>query len=206
MANMTKIDSAFSKVRNELCELGLLADGKYLDVIECMVSIIPSLGEAGYVFDEGVPWYANFFGYGYEEGVIYLPSNTPHELYVPGGTLADTIRHEFAHAWYWLDPEFINQSWFKLTFERAYVDQWEFGHATYRLLNSYPEEWQKSHYYNEYVSPYAISAPYEDFAETFMTCLRYKNSLDRFKSRPGVYKKVVAVRKAIDKRAQQLGL
>ena len=200
----SKFSPQFNVVRDELCELGLLADGEYLDVIDLIESPIPSFGEAGYVYDEGVSFFAKVFGY--DEGVIYMPVNPPCELYVPGGTIVDTIRHEFAHAWYWLDPEFINQPWFKRTFERSYLNQWKFGYKTYKLLDSYPEEWKKSCYYNDYVSPYAISAPYEDFAETFMTCLRYKNSLDRFKSRPGVFKKVVAVRKAIDKRAQQLGL
>ena len=204
MTDMKLVNTAFHQVRQELCEVGLLADGQYLDAIELIVHPIPSLGEAGFVFDEGVPWYGKIFGY--DEGVIYLPSNTPHQLYVPGGTLVDTIRHEFAHAWFWRDPEFISQPWFTRTFGMPYINKWEFGYKAYKLFRSYPDEWEGSPYFMDFVSDYAISAPCEDFAETFMTCLRYRNSLDRFRSRPGVFKKVTAVRKAIDQTAQKLGL
>ena len=43
-----------------------------------------------------------------------------------------------------------------------------------------------------------MKAPYEDFAETFMTCLRYWGSASRFRNRPGLYQKIMAVRTAID--------
>lgn len=193
---MKKINTAYNQVRSELEELGLLYDGVYLDKIELQISRIPSLGEAGFVYDSGVPWYLGIFGY--EAGVIYLPSDTPHDDYVPGGTLADTIRHEFAHAWAWLDREFINRPWFKKTFVRAYDDEWEIGKSLYHLFKEVPDEFEKSPYFLEYASPYAMSAPYEDFAETFMMCLRYRNSLQRFRRRPRLYKKITALRNAIN--------
>jgi len=47
---MPEVDRAFNKVRNELCEIGLLADGVYLDQIELQVAWLPSWGETGYVY------------------------------------------------------------------------------------------------------------------------------------------------------------
>ncbi|MCC6648796.1 MAG: hypothetical protein IT374_24925 [Polyangiaceae bacterium] len=44
---------------------------------------------------------------------------------------------------------------------------------------------------------YACTAPKEDFAETFMTALRYRCSLGRFASRPWLHRKLLAVRRAI---------
>ena len=83
---MPEVNRAFSKVRNELCEVGLLDEGVYLDQIDLMVAVLPSFGEAGYVY-ERLPITHRLLGY--EEGVIYLPSDLPREAYVPGGTLID---------------------------------------------------------------------------------------------------------------------
>ena len=203
MRDIKKVNTAFNRVRNELCELGLLDDGVYLDEIELIIHWIPGVGEAGFVFDSGVPWIGKVVGY--EEGVIYLPWNTSHEMYVPGGTLVDTIRHEFAHAWAWLDREFIDRRWFKQAFGRSYDSQWNFGKSLWRLFLKQPDEFKQSPYYREFVSEYAMFSPYEDFAETFMMCLRYRGSLDRFRSRPGVYQKVTAVHEAIGVAASELG-
>ncbi|MDD2600319.1 MAG: hypothetical protein PHO37_14020 [Kiritimatiellae bacterium] len=75
---LSKAEAAFNQVRNELCELGLLAAGDYLDEIELVISALPSLwGEAGYVFDQRVPFLARMVGY--EPGNIYLPRNIPHD-------------------------------------------------------------------------------------------------------------------------------
>lgn len=200
-----KVELAFNRVRNELCQVGLLADGVYLDEIELCISGIPSLGEAGFVYDSGVPWLAGTLGY--EEGLIYLPRNTPHSLYTPGGTLTDVIRHEFAHAWAWLDRDFLNRAWFKRAFGRWYDDEWPLGDRLFRLFWKHDEsEFKKSPYYRDFVSPYAMKAPYEDFAETFMTCLRYWGSASRFRNRPGLYQKILAVREAMGVAARRVGL
>jgi hypothetical protein len=52
-------------------------------------------------------------------------------------------------------------------------------------------------YRNEFVSVYASKLAKEDFAETFMIYLRYRNSLERFDNRPGIMKKLKAVESAI---------
>ena len=49
-----KVSLTYNKVRQELWDLGLLADGVGLDEIELFVAALPSMGEAGYVFDNGL--------------------------------------------------------------------------------------------------------------------------------------------------------
>ena len=113
---MANVDRAYNLVRHELAELGLLADGVYLDAIELCISNAKSSGERGYVFEQ-VGHYAKR---GYRPGVIYLPRDLPHQPYKPGMTLCDTIRHEYAHAWYYIDSGFFKQDWFERTFGAAY--------------------------------------------------------------------------------------
>ena len=114
------VDRAFNKVRRELEELGLLADGVLLDQVDLAIAYLPSMGEAGYVYDVGVPFLHRLVGF--SPGVIYLPSDVPHRAYVPGNTLTDTIRHEFAHAWRYLDPDFFDEDWFVNAFGSEYSD------------------------------------------------------------------------------------
>ena len=172
---------AFDRVRSELHGGGLLYHGKYLDRIDCTQSILPTRSEEyGFVFDSGVDWHYRLVGF--RPGVIYLPLNPPVEQYVPGGTLVDVIRHEFAHAWAWLDPKFIKRPWFREAFGDGYHDEW----------SEIPEENPRN-----FVSAYACEAPKEDFAETFMMFLRYRKSHDRFRDRRGVYRKLKAVERAV---------
>jgi hypothetical protein len=204
VADQKRVDAAYNRVRNQLAEIGLLADGVYLDEIELCVSAIPSLGEAGFVYDSGVPWLEGVLGY--EEGVIYLPRDTPHSLYTPGGTLTDVIRHEYAHAWAWLDRDFINEAWFRRAFGRWYDDEWPLGTSLHRVFSRHgDEEFRASPYYRDFVSSYALKAPYEDFAETFMTCLRYRGAASRFRNRPGLHRKIMAVRGAMEAKVTRLG-
>ncbi len=205
---------AFNKVRNELCELGLLADGEYLDEIGLVISAIPSLGEAGYVYDRGVPLHKRLMGY--QPGIIYLPRNVPHTLYAPGETLVDVVRHEFGHAWAWLDREYIEGEWFARAFGNSYFEMNRFENSVYQLLNTMQHPitgtpvwgWHFEHYgfAKDFFSPYAMKAVYEDFAETFMCFLRYRRSLQRFKNRPGLYRKLKAVESAVHKKAKTLHL
>lgn len=179
--NLKKAGKAFNYVRDELREVGLLSDGKYLDIIGLKLKLLPSFfNEAGCVFDEGVTTWHKFLGF--EEGVIYLPRNIPHSLYVPGGTLVDVIRHEFAHAWAWLDREYIDAKWFTEAFGGYYSDAGKLGSEFDR---------------NDFFSEYAMRNRKEDFAETFMCFLRYRGSLGRFKNRPGLYRKLKGVEGAV---------
>lgn len=178
---MPRINRAFNQAREDLRAIGLLDEGRYLDHIDCVQTPLPSfVREMGYVFDRGVPWYGRVVGF--EPGVIYLPRNPPVEAYVPGGTLTDTIRHEFGHAWRWLDPKFFSLPWFRETFDARYTDEWDEAPAYDR---------------DAYVSEYACTSPAEDFAETFMMFLRHRRSLAIFERRRGVRRKVAAVERAV---------
>ena len=109
------LQRVFEKVQSELEEVNLLAEEEYLWFVDLVQSPIPSISqELGYVYDEGVTSFQKFIGY--EEGVIYIPSYAPVEKYMPGGTLIDTIRHEYAHAWATLDRTLFKKNWFKKAF------------------------------------------------------------------------------------------
>ncbi len=173
---------AFEKVRVELWEVGLLADGKYLDRIDCHRAMLPTFeSHFGYVYDERTPWLHKLLGF--RAGDIYVPLNAPVRPRTPGSTLLDTVRHEFGHSWAWLDRSFVDGPWFREAFGGSYDDDW--GAA--------PDFDADDH-----VSPYACNVrPAEDFCETFMTFLRCRRSLHRFDARRGVRRKLRAVARAV---------
>jgi hypothetical protein len=221
-SRMAQVNRAWEKVRSELYDVGLLyapeddEDGGYLDQIELIIADLPSLGEAGYVF-ERVGWFTQLVGY--EEGVIYLPTDLPNEAYVPGSTIADVIRHEYAHAWHWLEPEFFERPWFRKAFHGEYED----GSVTplrrfsdgislrdrrqFERCRNEREELAltKRMFDNEFVSEYAGTHFCEDFAETFMVYLRHRKNLSRFAGRKGVYRKLLAVQAAVAQARKELG-
>lgn len=217
--HMESVSRSYNKVRSELAEVGLLADGVFLDATEVQVTLLTSLGEAGYVIEQG------FWGMpalGLREGVIYLPGDLPDLTYVPGGTVTDTIRHEYAHVWHWLDPEFFERTWYQGAFSIPYddlsiapLDHWLGRMSRSRVyMKAYNAcrtsaarvSLERKAKRNEFVSDYAATLSREDFAETFMTYLKYRKSLGRFKSRPGVYKKLLAVERAVKTARRELGL
>ncbi len=218
-AQMPMVNRAFQKVRGELCEVGLLADGVYLDQIELVVAILPSFDEAGYVFEE-VGWISSMLGY--KEGVIYLPRDLPRAAYVPGATLTDVIRHEYGHAWHWLEPEFFEREWFRKAFGAEYDDllptplaKWEQKcrrSRTFQLglgklkSNKAIEAYLQKHLLNDFASEYAAKQAREDFAETLMFYLRNRKSLHRFRNRTGFYRKLRAVERAVKTARKELGL
>jgi hypothetical protein len=219
---MPRVSRAWNKVRSELYDIGLLYapenddDGGYLDQIELEVAAFHSLGEAGYVF-ERTPWITRLAGY--REGVIYLPVDLPSQAYVPGSTLTDTIRHEYAHAWHWLEPDFFERPWFRRAFKGGYED------CSVRPSEVFADEVCRHHrravnqcrsvrevnaltrrlFYDEFVSDYAGTLFCEDFADTFMVFLRHRNRLSRFKNRTGVYRKLLAIQRAVDQARRELG-
>ena len=209
---MPRVEKAFNKVRCELAEIGLLGEGIYLDNIDLVVSAIPSRGETGYVFDEGTPFFHRIIFF--KSGVIYLPSDIPQDPELPRSTMLNTIRHEFAHAWYWLDPDFFSEPWFAQTFmleyrerkvklidlfwerkERSRKFQRELETLTPARLCRFMEQAPKS----DFVSEYAGTLAKEDFAETFMFYLRHRKTLEQFAGRPGLYKKLKAIERAVSK-------
>jgi Putative zinc-binding metallo-peptidase len=207
---MANVDRAYNQVRSELAEVGLLADGVYLDAVELCISHEKSGdGEVGYVFER----VGHFAKRGYKPGVIYLPRDLPHKLYQPGHTLTDTIRHEFAHAWFYLDQGFFRQDWFARTFGAAYSNcsptpfqSWsrQLKKATKQstgfvgpLNSEVLQRHVNKKLLQQFVSEYATTNASEDFAETFMFYLKYRRSLDRFVNRPGVYKKIRMVERAV---------
>jgi len=55
-SKLPKVSRSWAQVRNELAEVGLLYNAKgdddgYLDQIELEIAVMPSLGEAGYVYE-----------------------------------------------------------------------------------------------------------------------------------------------------------
>lgn len=177
--NTNTASRSFNIVRNELCELGLLDNGIYLDQIECEISQLPAFTVYGYVIEE-LPFLAKLVGY--SEGVIYLPFNRLNDC-----SIVDIIRHEFAHAWHWLDSDYFEEGWFVKAFGATYDDGKELEYD-----------------YDEHVTYYAATNTCEDFAETFMTLLHYRNNLKKFKDRKGVYRKLKAVEKAVKKKSKML--
>ncbi len=213
---MIDVDRAYNFVRKELGEVGLLQEGKYLDQIELWISDRPSEGESAYIFEEIGPWTRK----GYKPGVIYLPSDVPNVPQLPGSTLIDIIRHEFAHAWYYIDPKFFREDWFVRTFGAPYKNcnprplmNWK------NQLKNNPgyqakvqrcrsdkgrERLYRKHLYQNFVSGYASTCACEDFAETFMFYLKYRNSLDRYQNRPLVLRKLQSVERAVSKTSRRL--
>lgn len=221
---MAQVNRSYNKVRAELEEIGLLytpeddGDGGYLDQIELEVAWLPSFGEAGYVF-ESTAWIHSLVGY--REGVIYLPADLPRGAYVPGGTLTDVVRHEYGHAWHWLEPSFFERPWFRKAFGGEYedgdvkpLDIWsekknrdrEFASRMAACRNQRERSaLVQRQFHNDFVSEYASTLFCEDFAETFMTYLRYRRCLNKFKSRTGVFAKLKAVEKAVALTRSELG-
>ncbi len=215
---MSKVDRAYHKVRQELAEVGLLANGLYLDAVELVISGDKSEGERGYVFEQ-VGHYAKW---GYRPGVIYLPRDLPHKPRTPGLTLCDTIRHEYAHAWFFLDSGFFREEWFIRTFGAAYTNCNPTPYNRWRVRLKKSDEYldgkrrcrtekgRLKYFYSyllcEFITDYASTNASEDFAETFMFFLKYRKSLERFQSRPMVYRKLKLVERAVMHASKRLRL
>ncbi len=217
--NMPRVKRAFRRVRQELAEVGLLAADTYLGKVELCISSWPSQSTAGFIFDEGVN--ALDARMGYKPGIIYLPLNVPHRVYKPGYTLVDVLRHEFGHAWHWIEPGFFRRPWFFETFGAAYVNlnpkPWDVWRRRKFQMSGFVRQWERGesseqqelmrqHLLNDFATEYATTMASEDFAETFMYYLKYRNSLDRFRTRRGFYRKLRAVESAIRTARRELGL
>jgi hypothetical protein len=190
---MRRIENAFNHVRGELHELGLLDEGKYLDRIDLVVSPLPRFlagGAMGFVFDEGAHFLARLVGFA--EGTIYIPAYMEQQ----SSKLRGVIRHEFAHAWAWLDGRFIRGSWFREAFGRPYFSR--------RPRQPEPENFRRSQSYATHATAYAMTHPCEDFAETLEIFVRDRDNLDRHQGRPGFHRKLKAVEHAVRQKARSL--
>lgn len=180
---------AFKGVQRELREIGIFHG--VLDTIELRVTRVPSwvIAARGWFFDCGVGMLPRFLGW--REGVIYLPSNMEYQRDLP-----QVIRHEFAHAWAWKNPQFFRKPWFRQTFGRAYSgDKWPT--IKFRCFEA-------SKYFGTHASAYATTSPSEDFAETFETWMQWRRTLHRFTSRPGLYRKLRAVETAVKNQRKEI--
>lgn len=181
------LERAFNRARQDLAAVGLLEEGRYLDRIECGMSFLPSWSTTkGFVYECGAPSLLSWLGY--QAGTIYLPAWATYEAHGRGYTLLDVVRHEFGHAWHWLDPKFVGGPWFKRAFGKRYDEQWS----------------EEPDYFEEdYLFAYSLTSPAEDFADTFAMYLKYRNNLGRFaERRPGFHAKLRAIERAVERAAK----
>src|SRR5690606_16613183 len=163
-----QLSRAYNHVRDELREVGLLVDGRYLDEIECSTCWVPNRKfwepskHGGFFYDEGVDPLNGWAGF--RAGTIYVNELAPRSR-ERGHTLTDIVRHEFGHAWAWRDGPFFRRPWFRDAFGAPYD----------------APEWEPKREYAaaDYVSDYAAGQAKEDFAETFMVFLRDRRELGR---------------------------
>lgn len=203
-----KIEKSYNQVRQELAEIGLLDEGVYLDQIELYTlnKLTSVLSQAlGFVFDAETGLFYKLVGF--REGVIYIATDEKTRILDKSYTITDVIRHEYAHAWYWLDPEFVDGPWFRKAFGQTYIEGTRpVSEEDWQYYQSNPDEFKSAGFANDYTTPYAMHSSYEDFAETFRFYIRNRKSLSKYKSRTGVYKKLMAVQTAIERKAKKLGL
>jgi len=199
------ITKAYNWVRNELCEVGLLADGQYLDHIQVYSTsrFIGKIARAdGWVWDDAISRPYRWFGF--EEGAIYIPASIQLHGYP---YLLDTVRHEFAHAWKWTDPEFFEEPWFERHFGGPYsADYSKSGQVILKDCEAFEERFSELGMDRNFASPYAATCPSEDFAETFRVFLAHRKSTPKWPNRPGFRRKVEAVRQAVRHKSRELGL
>jgi hypothetical protein len=185
--NKERAKKTFYKVRRELGELGILP---LMQDVKLHISVWSRyvLGARGFVYDEGVPPMMRILGF--RGGIIYIANDMTNDK-----TLLSVIRHEFAHIWAWANPRFLKRPWFREAFGDSYFSSRRSGKVKYFEL---------SKFYLTHGSAYALTNPAEDFAETFELYLKHKNNLERFRHRPGLYKKLKAVKRAIREQGEKL--
>ena len=153
-----QLASAYSAVQRELARAGLWSGRCRLtesDVVWCWLPP-PSVWDAvGFFVEDGSLLFRLF---GFEPGHIYIPKWVLlHGPWQNRGSLRDVLRHEFGHALGYHHPGLICRS-------RAFREAFGAG---------YDEPWSQPPADREdFVSPYAMSSPAEDFAETFACWLR----------------------------------
>jgi hypothetical protein len=150
-----QLQSALADVRRELMEVGLWYGGRIsqAEVVLCRRTP-PDLRDAAAFFVNRQ--HMVYRAFGCEPGHIYVPQGILGQR-ERCGSLRDVLRHEFGHALAFYHPGLIRRRRaFVAAFDARYDDQW--------IIPPTNAE--------DFVTPYAMTAPDEDFAETFMVWLR----------------------------------
>lgn len=162
-----QLESAVAHTQAELGELGLWSEKSRLHACQVFWCRLPQLNlrdALGFFVSETSRYFPAFLGYA--PGHIYIPRWV---LWPYQGThsLRDVIRHEYGHAVAHYYPAMIQRSKrFSETFNGRYSE----GHTF---------EFDA----RDCVSPYAMTSPMEDFAETFMLYVKHKGKKPaKFKS------------------------
>ena len=157
-----QVNEAAAYVQRELTQIGLWHEESRLleaNVYWCMIPQWQMRDALGVFFHE-----TDIIDkiMGFKDGHIYIP----HFLYSYlfngfSGSLRDTIRHEYGHAFAHYYPELIRHS-------DAFVDVFGAPYDSYEAVDM-PRE--------AFVTEYASTIPMEDFAETFRLYVRRKGEL-----------------------------
>lgn len=150
-----QLHSAYADVRRELVKVGLWYGGRIsqAEVVLCRRPPPDLRDAAGFFVNEQHFLYRSF---GCEPGHIYVPQGILEQPQ-RRGSLRDILRHEFGHALAFYYPGLIRRRRaFVAAFDARYDEQW-------LIPPTDPAD---------FVSDYAMTAPDEDFAETFMVWLR----------------------------------
>jgi hypothetical protein len=199
------VHRAFSHVRYELRELGLLKASNVFDRTSYFYGSNDDKNVMAWaIFVEG------------NDPAIMLPSRRLHKSKAFRFCLRDIFRHEFAHViehsfYGFFCGEFKDD--FIRTFAASVSNKAAVGYTAWRktlqqdrdykagkLLCRTANErktWYYKHLLANYASEYATTNASEDFAETFMLWLKNGRDASRQRHRPGVYKKMLCIERAI---------
>ena len=166
------LKSAFYKVRRELREMGLLADGSKLDSVKIIRETFTWDGLGG--------MFGGAYGfYHFDDQNIHIPTIRVAVLdpRYPERRMVDILRHEFGHALSDKDSRYFSDEEIVKAFGYICGD----GEAA------------RDDDERNYVSDYARTNASEDFAETFMLYMKHKGNLPKEFRRKAIKAKWAAV-------------
>lgn len=170
------IKRAMNDVLGEMDREGLLTEPVYdVEVVSQLVDVGPLIinYDGCYVPEVSLVQRA----LGFEADSIYIPATSGARLWralIGIGrdptSLRDVLRHEYGHAFAVHHPKLIDTPKFERVFGASYDDAWD----------------EPDYDPGVHVTPYAATAPCEDFAECFMMFLKYRDPISRHRSRPRI--------------------
>jgi hypothetical protein len=172
--------SAFSKVRRELREMGLLWDGSKLDTVKII--------RETFTWDGFGEMFGGAYGfYHFDDKNIHIPTipTAVLDLRYPELRMVDILRHEFGHALSDKYDHFFNSD--------VFVEA--FGGACGEKVAKEGDE-------RNYVSDYARTDTSEDFAEMFMLYIKHNGKLPKEFRRKAIKTKWAAVESICQKVAK----